>query len=121
MEIAVEAKETPFQSLSAAVRSTDWLTPTFYLLALADLATTLHAMVDHGFREMNLGASVVLNNYGIQGLMVYKLLLIFFFLSMVMLIERRNPPLSRGILWAGCGIVGLLAVTQLAFIIGFSL
>jgi len=88
----------------------------YLILSFADLYATIRQLA-FGINEGNMLANWVLAHFGIPGFAVYKMLLVFFVLGVIKLIERRRMRVAHILLWAANITMAYVAILHIAIMI----
>lgn len=86
----------------------------FAVFSFVDLLATLRSIATGMVKEGNSLANSALQQYGIPGFITYKVLLVTLVIGAMWVVDRVNPRLARGVLWAGIIIMAFIAVLHLA-------
>jgi hypothetical protein len=106
-----------FWTQDLAGPSQEELVAAFLIISLADLIATLRMMAAGFIREGNTLAAAIIHDYGILGMIVYKLVLMAIVVTIAAVLLPRRRSAARGILWTGIIITGIVLLRQLAIML----
>ncbi len=94
------------------------LATAFVLLSLADLMATLQTVPTALLREGNGTANLMLQTYGIVGMVFYKSCLVFIVLGILWRVTQQKPRLAASVLWGALLLMGFVALYHLTIFAG---
>lgn len=97
------------------------LSTTFALLSLADLVATLRMMLLGVVKEGNALADAVWIGHGPIGFIVYKTVLVTLIITLIWLVDQRNPRLARSVIGGAVVLMGAIALRHLAIMAALAL
>ena len=90
----------------------------FILLSIADLLATLQTVPTGILKEGNNVANVILNDYGIGGMILQKVLLVTLAIAILRLVVEHRPRLAFRVLWFSTLLMSFVALYHLTIFLG---
>jgi REP element-mobilizing transposase RayT len=89
----------------------------FILVSVADLFATMRLLAMGVISEGNALANWVLREFGNNGFILFKLLLIALILALAAVIHARRPAVGRAVLWTGILLTGVVLIRHIAIML----